>query len=96
MALLGTFTQQPNEVLDYDLDFDDWLPTADYIDSVELFVTPTMPTPPSYAIAPSSTRVKVWVYAGGTSGTAYKFTVRATTNDQRVKEAEIKVRIKEV
>jgi Fe-S cluster assembly iron-binding protein IscA len=40
--------------------------------------------------------VKVWVYAGGTSGVTYKVTVLATTNDSRVKEAELKVKIKEV
>ena len=95
MALLGTFTQQPNEVLDYDIDFSEWLPTADYVGSVVLLCSPAMPTPPSYAISPNSERVKVWVYAGGTDGTSYKLTIRATTNDQRVKEAEIRVRIKE-
>jgi hypothetical protein len=96
MAILGTFTQQPNEVLDYDIDFSQWLPEADIVDSVVLTVAPSMPTPPSYAIAPNSERVKVWVYAGGTNGQTYKFTVRATTNDLRVKEAEFRVRIKEV
>lgn len=95
MAILGTFTQQPNEVLDYDIDFSEWLPPADYVESVVLLCEPDMPTPPSYAISPNTERVKVWVYNGGTNGVAYKLTVRATTNDQRVKEAEIRVRIKE-
>ena len=54
MAILGTFTQQPNEVLDYDIDFSQWLPAADYVDSVVLLCEPAMPTPPSYAIAPNS------------------------------------------
>ncbi len=31
MAILGTFTQQPAEVLDYDIDFSQWLPEADYV-----------------------------------------------------------------
>lgn len=96
MAILGTFTQQPNEVLDYDIDFVDWMPAGDVITSAELTVEPSMPTPPSYAINPAGTKVKVWVYAGGTNGLVYKFTVRATTSDSRVKEAEIRVRIKEV
>lgn len=95
MANLGAFTQQPAEVLDYDVDFSQWLPEADYVDSVELLCDPAMPTPPSYAISPNTERVKVWIYSGGTDGTRYKLTVRATTNDFRIKEAEFYVRIKE-
>lgn len=96
MALLGTYTQQPNEVLDYDLDFSEWMPSTDTVASATIAVTPTMTTPPSYAINAARTKVKVWVYAGGVDGTTYKITVRATTTEFRVKEAEIKVRIKEV
>lgn len=96
MSLLGTFTQQPNEVMDYDLDFSNWLPIGDTVSSVTLSVSPSMTMPPSYAINASGTVVKVWVYAGGVNGTTYKITARATTAEFRVKEAEIKVKVKEI
>ena len=85
---------QPADTQDYDIEFDGWFPPGDEIVSVELKVVPPMPMPPSYAI--SSQRVKVWVYAGGTSGEKYKISVTASTNDGRVKEVELIVPIKEV
>ena len=38
--------------------------------------------------------VKVWV-GGGTDGTTYKITATVTTQGNRVKQAEIKVKVKE-
>jgi len=96
MSLIGTAKQQPNDVQDYDIDFSEWFPVDDFITSAEVDVSPSMPTPPSYAISPDGKRVKVWVYNGGTSGVTYQVTVRATTNDGRVKEVELRVKIKEV
>lgn len=96
MSLVGTVKQQPNDVQDYDIDFSEWFPVEDTITEAVVSVAPAMPIPPSYAIAPNGKRVKVWIYAGGTSGTTYQVTVRATTNDGRVKEVELKVKIKEV
>ena len=85
---------QPADTQDYDIEFDGWFPPGDEIVGVQLKVEPAMPMPPSYAIA--SQRVKVWVYAGGTSGEKYKISVTATTNDGRVKEVDLIVPIKEV
>lgn len=96
MSLVGTVKQQPNDVQDYDIDFSEWFPADDVITDAFVDVTPAMPVPPSYAISPDGKRVKVWVYAGGVSGTTYQITVRAATNDGRVKEVELRVRIKEI
>lgn len=96
MSLVGTAKQQPNDVQDYDIDFSEWFPAEDVITSAVVTVAPSMPTPPTYSISPSGKRVKIWIYAGGTSGTTYQVTVRAKTNDGRVKEVELKVKIKEV
>lgn len=85
---------QPADTQDFDIEFDGWFPPGDEIVGVQLKVAPAMPMPPSYAIA--AQRVKVWVYAGGTSGEKYKISVTATTNDGRVKEVELIVPIKEV
>lgn len=96
MSVVGTVRQQPNDVQDYDIDFSEWFPVDDRIVSASISVSPAMPTPPSYAISPSGQVVKVWVYEGGTSGTTYQVSLKATTNDGRVKEVELRVRIKEV
>lgn len=96
MAVVGTVKQQPNDVQDYDIDFSEWFPADDVITGAFVDVVPAMPMPPSYAISPDGKRVKVWIYAGGTSGATYQVTVRAATNDGRVKEVELKVKIKEV
>ncbi len=85
--------QQPSDVQDYDIEFAEWFPPGDEIVAVALKVAPAMPMPPSYAI--TAQRVKVWVYAGGKSGTKYQITVTATTNDGRVKEVELVVPVKE-
>jgi len=94
MSIVGTVTQQPADVLDYDIDFAEAFPPGDEIVACHIESVPPMPLPPSYAI--SAQRVKVWVYAGGSDGTKYKISVRPTTGDGRVKEAELMVRIKEV
>ena len=93
MSQVGTVTQQPADVQDYDIEFAEWFPPGDVIVGCFIDVQPAMPLPPSYAI--QGQRVKVWVYAGATDG-KYKITVRPTTNDGRVKEVELMVRIKEV
>jgi hypothetical protein len=93
MAKVGTVKQQPNEVQDYDITFEDRIPADDVITGVTLSCVPAMPTPPSYAI--SSPIVKVWVYEGGVNGTNYKITALAETNDGRKVEAELIVKCKE-
>lgn len=94
MSIFGPVTQQPADVQDYDIEFAEWFPPGDEITGCFISVAPSMPLPPSYAI--QGQRVKVWIYAGGTAGIKYQVTVRPTTNDGRVKEVELMVRIKEL
>ena len=94
MTILGTVTQQPADVQDYDIEFNEWFPPGDEIIGCEISVKPEMPMPPSYAI--QAQRVKVWIYEGGTNGLKYQVTICPTTNDGRKKEVELFVRIKEV
>lgn len=91
MPIIGQYKQQPSETLDYDIDFSEWLPKGDIITSVAITLDVVGPTV-TYAI--SSPRVKVWFH-GGTNGQTYKITVRATTNDSRVKEVEFKIKVKD-
>jgi hypothetical protein len=93
MSLLGSVTKQPIEVIDYDVDYTDWLTPGDGIASVDVQISPTgltMPKPPNV----SSPVVKVWT-SGGVNGTTYKVTVTAITDDDRTKQDEFKVRVKE-
>lgn len=92
-SILGRFVKQPDEVLDYDVDYTDWF-------------TNRTDTPSSFAVVAetgitldSSSRtgkvVKV-VLSGGTSGRSYKITVRLTTSTGIVKEADFVVKVKAV
>lgn len=88
---LGTITQQPRDVRDYDIDFGEWFPQDDTLVSATVTVEPAGLTA-TYAI--QHPRVKVWLQ-DGVSGSTYKVTVVAYTNDGRAKEVELKVRIKD-
>lgn len=93
MPLVGTATQQPSDIHDYDIDFSPWFPPGDTIISATVTASPTMPVDPSTAI--NGLTVKVWVYDEGTSGLTYTLTLLAITSDGRQKEVELQVKIKE-
>ncbi len=92
MPILETFQKQPADVQDYDIDFTKWLRVfADTGLSVFVAVEPGI-TLNSQEFANGV--VKVWL-SGGVSGTAYKVTARLTTVGGRVKEVEIRIKVKE-
>jgi hypothetical protein len=94
MAILGTFTQQPHEVLDYDFDYSEWISTGDTI--VGAVATADAGITLGSTIIDSTTHkiVKQWV-SGGTDGNVYKIQITATTAGGRVKEIEFKVKVRE-
>lgn len=92
MALLGKFTKQPNEILDYDVDFTKWFSNRD--DSPATYTTSLQPGLILIESALVGNIVKL-VIAGGTDGQAYKVTVRLTTNTNLVKEADFQIKVKE-
>ena len=94
MAMLGTFTKQPAEVLDYDIDADEWMSDDDEIISVTTTVDTGL-TVQGAVIFNAGRSVKLWI-TGGTSGATYKVEVTMTTDDGRVKQAELRFRIKEL
>lgn len=94
MAILGTHDKQPNEVLDYDIDFSRYLPTSDTIVSVVASADAGI-TLGDTLIMSGGKIIKQWV-EGGTTGVTYKVQVRITTNGGRVKEAEFRIKVKEV
>lgn len=91
MAILAKFTKQPSDVLDYDIDFSEWLPEDDDGLTAQVTVESGL-TLDSFTI--HGAIVKVWL-SGGTSGRAYKVTVLLITVDGRSKEAEIVIKVKE-
>lgn len=94
MAILGVFVKQPHEVLDYDFDYSEWLPTADTIISTAVTADAGI-TLGSTIIEPSEKKVvKQWV-SGGSDGVTYKVQITATTAGGRVKEIEFKIRVRE-
>lgn len=99
MTILKSHTRQPAEHLDYDFDYSKWLNVDDDIISatfaVEFLGTPAPVAPmviDSTVIQPTFT--KVWV-SGGTAGEVYKVSCTITTSRGRVKQDEIKIRLRE-
>lgn len=90
--ILATYTKQPADVLDYDVEYSDFMGGIDALSSKTVTATPTGINVDSSSIV--GTRVKVWL-SGGTNGVTYKITVTATTSDGRVKQDEFKVKVKD-
>lgn len=90
---LGAIIQQPAEVLDYDLDFTNWIgATGDVVISTEVTSTPAGLE--IVALVGSPTRVKLWI-SGGTDGQVYSVEITSTTQGGRVKQDELAVHIRE-
>lgn len=95
MAVIATFEKQPADILDYDIDYAQWLPDNDTVDSVSVSVTPVGELVVDAALVINDgTRVKLWVQ-GGVTGKTYKVEVTATTTLSRVKQDEVRFRVKE-
>lgn len=101
MTVLATYTKQPDEVKDYDVDYSEWLlPMGDTLDQVD----PTVEclTDPSdtslevrdLPVSITATACKLWM-RGGTNGARYKVTLQATTVGGRLDESELIFKIKD-
>ena len=92
MTVLARFQKQPADRQDYDIDFTDYLAAlSDEGESVAVVAEPGI-TVTAYSL--NTGVVKVWL-EGGTDGQTYKVTVTLTSKGGRVKQAEIKIRVKE-
>jgi hypothetical protein len=92
-TILGRFSKQPAEILDYDVDFTDWF--VGRTDTPFSFVVVAEAGITVVSAARTGMVVKV-LLSGGTSPTKYKITVRLTTTAGLVKEADFTVYVKEV
>jgi hypothetical protein len=91
--ILGKFTKQPDEILDYDVDYTDWFENRE--DSPASFTVAAEPGITIVSSGMAGPIVKV-VLAGGTHGEKYKITVLLTTDEGLVKEADFTVTIKAI
>lgn len=100
--ILGKFTKQPAETLDFDIDFSEFLSDGD---SLVVVGDPPVPSPLDVVVSPvgltlgptivvNGLVIKQWV-SGGTDGQKYKITLTATSNAGRIKQVEFIVRVKE-
>lgn len=91
--IIGLAQKQPAEYLDYNVDFTEWMPADDQIASATVAVLPegelTVDT-----ISIATPIVKFWA-AGGITGKTYKLTIKITTEGGRIKEDELKIRVRE-
>lgn len=94
--ILGRFSKQPDEVLDYDVQFMDWFENRD-----DAYASHTTAVDDAGITVVSSTQVSGTdtirvVLSGGTNNASYKVTVRLTTTAGIVKEADFIVKVKAV
>lgn len=92
-TLLGRFTKQSAEILDYDVDYTEWFEGRTDTPASQIVVA----DPGITVVGTSRTGnvVKI-VLGGGTDGDVYKVTVRLTTTLGLVREADFTVTIKDV
>lgn len=92
MSILGRAVKQPNEIMDYDVDFTEWFgPRTDTPSSHEAFCEDGLTL---VSTALSGNIVKV-VVSGGTDGDNYKVTVRLTTTSGIRREVDFIVQVRE-
>ena len=94
MALLGSFSKQPREILDFDIDYTTVLAgRSDTLASQTVEVSPAGLTIVSSTI--SGNKIKVTI-SSGTDTISYKVTTLATTTAGLVYEDEVTVLVVEV
>lgn len=92
MAILAVFSKQTHEVQDFDIDFTPYL--TGHTDTPSSYTLASEPGITIDSHSRTGNVVKVWV-SGGMDGETYKITATMTTIGGRVKEGDIKVKIKD-
>jgi len=99
MAVLGSFVQQPREALYYTIDYSCWLD-----DSIPEALTPGLPTlivsPVTVpALVVSGTVVDpdkvTLLVSGGLDRTSYKIEIIVGTDNNQIKESEVKIKVRD-
>lgn len=91
---LATYTKDPADLLDYNVDFGQWLEVEDLVDAAVVALEKTDTAIVIDLVEVSRQVVRVWLKAG-LDGEDSHVEVMATTTDGRVKTACFRIRIKE-
>ena len=97
MAILGTFTMQPADEWDYDIDYDEWLTPSDGLsDQVAPVVTVDRDGLDIEAVIRDyeNRRLKIWI-AGGIDGERYKVEVTTRTREGRTRQDEFYIVVRD-
>lgn len=102
-----TFTKQPRDVLDYDVDMSEWFKGSpgDDIERVEISIASDAEAQPTLQVGPGvhpeyvllgadPTRFKLWL-GGGTEYVDYVVTCLVFTEQDRCKEVEFRVKVRD-
>lgn len=100
---LATYSKQPGERKDYDVDYAPWLEhdANDSLNDVQATVTVTSGTDDDGAtlqvesIEITATIIKLWV-SGGVNGVTYKVDLTVKTQFGRIDECELVFKVKEI
>jgi hypothetical protein len=94
--MLGIVQKRPADVLDYDIEFADWI--ADLGDSDTITVATAVLDVTGELVIDSTqisgSIVKIWL-SGGVDGSTYVVTLSITTAAGRFKEVDFKVRVRD-
>lgn len=89
MTNTNQFTKDPDDVLDFELDWSSWLGTSETINT-STWTVATGITKDSDTN--TTTTATIWL-SGGTHGTAYQLTNRIVTNQGRTKDQSIYISV---
>jgi hypothetical protein len=89
MAYLASFKQDPDAVLDYDVDWGEWLAEGDSLDDVT--VTSDLDVDASVV---AGRYVRLWI-SGGSEGEDYPVTVHVVTEAGREDDRTILIRMRQ-
>lgn len=96
VAIIGKFQKQPDETIDYDVDFSPWFSNREDEPALVDPVAAVAEDGITIVSATLTDNVVKVTLAGGTAGTKYKVTVLLTTLSGLVKEADFTVTVKSV
>lgn len=92
---LKRFVKDPNEVLDYVIDWSQWLVSGDTITSAVVTAPTGITVTSPSTISWTTTKTTVWV-SGGTAGSSYDIAIRVTTVSGRQGERSITIQCKDL
>lgn len=93
MATTEDWQKDPNATLDWVFDWSSWLADGEEISTSEFIVSAGL-TVEDGPLAPTHTTISATVWlSGGQTGQVYQVTNRVTTNQNRIDDRSIRIRV---